>query len=157
MNTDVTVVMPFDWLGSLIVPSVSILVSSGIAIWLARSERKAAKRDRADAALAELIVALTAVNSVDVDDIPKDEVARRLTAFVAAVNVAAAHFDRDDTVFELVVTIVLNADAAGRTALGLSAARAMSILDDWRHGRLSDESIAAELAKFPEAKRRYRA
>lgn len=157
MDVDVTVVMPFDWLGSVVVPVAAILVSTGIAIFLAGAERRAAKRDRQDLALADVMVALTGVNAVATDRVRRSEVARRLTTLVAAVNVAAAHFDRDDVVFELVVTMVQREESAGRRRLGLAAARAMSLLDDWRHGRISHEKIVAELATYPVEQRGYRA
>lgn len=157
MDPNVTVVMPFDWLGSFFVPVAAILVSAGIAISLAGLERRAAKRDRQVLALAEVVVALTGVNAVATDRVRRSEVARRLTRFVAAVNVAAAHFDRDDAVFELVITMVQSEESAGRRNLGLAAARAMALLDRWRHGRISNDSIAAELAAYPPGQRGYRA
>lgn len=157
MDPNVTVVMPFDWVGSVLVPVAAILVSTGIAIFLTGYERRAAKRDRQDLALADVLIALTSVNAVATDRMRRSEVARRLTTFVAAVNVAAAHFGRDDIVFELMVTMVQSEESAGRRKLGLAAARAMAVLDDWRHGRISNDDIAAELATYPPEQRGYRA
>lgn len=43
---DITAVIPFDFVGSVMVPVAAILVSSGIAIGLASLERRAANRER---------------------------------------------------------------------------------------------------------------
>ena len=54
---DVTVVInqPFDLIGAVLIPVAAILVSSAIAIWLARLERRAQRRGLVTAAVAQIM------------------------------------------------------------------------------------------------------
>lgn len=157
MHPIVWATAPLDWVGSVVVPVTAILVSTGVAVALASLERRAARRDRQAESLADVLVALTEINGIATDRVRRAEIPRRLTRLVATVNVAAAHFQRRDVVFELVVTMVLREEKTDRRRLGLAAARAMALLDDWRRGRISDAQIEKMLETYPMKERGYRA
>lgn len=59
MPNDVVIELPFDWVGSVLVPVAAVLVSGALAVLLASLERRAAARGRAREQAAELIRALS--------------------------------------------------------------------------------------------------
>lgn len=134
---------PLDVFGSAVLPAAAILVSAGIAVWLARSERRASERAHTRVEVVRLIRALT--------DLERTAAARETdaaraasVAFATSLNAFTAFLPRADVAVPRYLAIVMNravetADPAviSRTALFLT-----NCLDEWLRGAVTSRQFA---------------
>ncbi|PRB14489.1 hypothetical protein [Microbacterium sp. MYb62] len=157
-TTPITVVVeqPLDLVGSVLVPAAAIIISALIAVSIARGERHAARQERKDVALANLMLALTMVDAIATDRANRAERNRRVTDFVAAANVAESVFSKDEyPVLELVVAIVLRDANRGRAQLSYAASAALMLLSDWKHGEVDTAEIQRHLDELTDWERGF--
>ncbi|WP_153302221.1 hypothetical protein [Microbacterium foliorum] len=152
----VVVEQPFDFVGSVVVPVAAILISTLIAVSIASAERRAARQERKDVALANLMLALTHVDSIAPDRAGRAERNRRLTDFVAAANVAESVFDKSEyPVLALAVAIVMRDANRGRARLSHAASAALLLLSDWKKGTVEVAEIEREYLALTEWERGF--
>lgn len=142
----VVVEQPFDLVGSVVVPIAAIVISAVVAAAIAGQERKAARQERRDVALSDLMQALTLVDSIGPDRASRSERNRRLNDFVAAANVAEAVFSKTEyPVLALAVAIVMRDANRGRLRLSSAARSALALLSDWDRGRVDMDEVERHL------------
>lgn len=136
MPIDVTVEMPFDWLGSVVVPAAAILISSGIAIWAARAERKRSEAAAVRAEAAELVRALSALGRAAAygnDDERNACVAR----FEQQLSAFSAQLPRRDGVVAKFISVVSSlADVGPDENLARTCLWLVSVIELWLRGDL---------------------
>lgn len=147
----VVVEQPFDLVGSVVVPIAAIVISAVVAAAIASQERRAARQERRDVALANVMQALTLVDSIGPDRASRSERNRRLNDFVAAANVAEAVFSRSEyPVLALAVAIVMRDANRGRLRLSSAARSALALLSDWDRGRVDLDEVGKRLESLSE-------
>lgn len=134
---------PLETLGSVVIPAVAILVSSAIAVWLARSERRASERSHTRAAVVGLVTALTDLERTAAAG-DTDAARAASVEFASSLNALLTHLPREDVAVPRYLAIVMNravetgdAAAISRTALFLT-----NCLDGWLRGEISSQRIA---------------
>jgi|GEM_PF-5093117 len=145
MPIDVTVEMPFDWIGSVLIPAVTILVSSGIAIWVASFERQKIEAEAMRAQAARLIRALGAVTrAFQTDDAARMNETNLLLE--QELNAFAAHLNRRDVAVAKWVAIVTGLADDGeikykpRTASWVAAA-----IEMWLRGDITTQDFESNM------------
>ncbi|MEA1264190.1 hypothetical protein MicroSTF_14195 [Microbacterium sp. STF-2] len=147
----VVVEQPLDVVGSVVVPVAAIVISAVIAALIAGAERRAARRERRDVALANLMRSLTLVDSIAPDRASRSERNRRLNDFVAMANVAESVFPKKEyPVLALAVAIVLRDANRGRHRLSFAARAALALLSDWDQGQVDMEEVRGHLESLTE-------
>lgn len=147
----VVVEQPLDIVDSVVVPVAAIVISAVIATLIAGAERRAARKERRDVALANLMRSLTLVDSITPDRASRSERNRRLNDFVAAANVAESVFPKKEyPVLALAVAIVLRDANRGRYRLSFAARAALALLSDWDQGRVDMEEVQGHLESLTE-------
>lgn len=152
----VVVEQPLDFVGSVVVPVAAIVISAAIAAVIAGAERRAARNERRDVALADLMRALTLVDSISPDRASRSERNRRLNDFVAAANVAESVFPKTEyPVLALAVAIVMRDANRGRLRLSSAARSALALLSDWDKGRVDMDEVRGHLESLTEWERGF--
>lgn len=152
----IVVEQPLDFVGSVVVPVAAIVISAVIAAVIAGAERRAARKERRDVALANLTRALTLVDSIAPDRSSRSERNRRLNDFVAAANVAESVFPgKEYPVLALAVAIVIRDANRGRVRLSSAARSALALLSDWDNGRTDLDEVRGYLESLTEWERGF--
>lgn len=144
-SLQVVVEQPFDWVGSVFVPVVAVLVSAGIAISVAAAERRAARRDRIRAQTTNLIRALNAIGRASLPFDP-DELNVANARYEQELNALGAQLGKRDVVVAKFVCIVVNkadnepVEYQCRTMLWVASA-----LELWLRGTLSSVDFARNM------------
>lgn len=137
-TSTIVVQQQFDLVGAVLVPIAAILVGAGIAIWVARIERRSIELDSVRSQAAELIRALNAMGRAGLgDDLSAQNAS--YAKYEQELNAFAAHLGkRDIAVAKFVCLIVARADDRGsvgdeyrRTLLWLATA-----IELWVRGAL---------------------
>ncbi|CAN7151386.1 hypothetical protein LJR044_002481 [Microbacterium foliorum] len=147
MPSSVIVELPFDWVGSVVVPVAAILISTFIAVIAMRRERARGDADRVRAQASELIRALNRVG--------RAYAARDMSALNDAnaiyeqeLNAFAAQLDRHDVVVAKFVCIIANKaddealEDSSRTMLWLATA-----IELWLRRQLSSDDFARNMPR----------
>ncbi|MDN3494783.1 hypothetical protein QL996_02490 [Planococcus sp. APC 4015] len=134
---------PLDVFGSVVLPAAAILISAAIAVWLARSERRASERSHTRAAVVGLVTALTDLERTAAAG-DTDAARAASVEFSTSLNALLAYLPRKDVAVPRYLAIVMNraietgdAGAISRTALFLT-----NCLDEWLRGAVSSEQFA---------------
>ncbi len=135
-----------DWVGGVLVPVAAILVSSGIALFLAARERRATERAHLRAEAARVIAALTELQrAAGHDDL---EAARAASAdFAGALNTFAAYLPARDVAVAKYLTVVMSrAVATGDLKVVAGAALFLaSAIDAWLRGTVTTGDFASNM------------
>ncbi|QNA93239.1 MULTISPECIES: hypothetical protein [unclassified Microbacterium] len=151
MPINVTVEMPFDFVGAVLVPSLSVLVSAGIALWAVSRERVRAEEAALRAQAAELIKALNAIGrAYAVRDTA--EMDRANARYEQEVNAFGAHLrSRDVPVVKYINAVVHRSEDQPdsftyRTMLWLATA-----IELWLRGALRTKDFIDNMPSGPSA------
>ena len=144
-SVEVTVVMPFDWVTAVAIPVVAILLSSGIAIYLAARERRATSDSRRldevttmSRTLARLIVA---ARRNDEDTVAQEFVQLGMDATVLRLHLS----DPDRVVPEFIIGTLLSAKDNGLATLSTCADWCLDALTSWQLSQLPSDAFKANL------------
>lgn len=148
----VTVASGIDWVGSVLIPVAAILVSSGIALYLASRERRATERSHLRAEGARLVEHLTELQrTAGTGDLAG---ARTASAdFSGTLNTFTAYLGKRDTAVAQFLTIVISrAIATGDLATISRAALFLnSAVDGWLRDEVSTKQFADNMPPDTEA------
>lgn len=145
--------MPFDWFGSVLVPVAAVLVSSAIAVWLARSERRATARSELRAEVADLLRLLTDV-SVELKDAPTQAVEAVWESgkhrIVRSLQVMLVHLRRRELVVPRFLLLIIAAtdDEPQKRVKALDWM--VDCLDAWMRGEKKPRHFRAAIPDAPE-------
>ncbi|MGX1701675.1 hypothetical protein [Microbacterium sp. NPDC055357] len=136
-------VEPLDVIGAVVVPVVAILVSTGIAVWLARRERTASERAHTRVEIVALVRALTDLERTAARN-DHDGAREASVRFSSTLNAFTAHLEKKDLAVPRYLAIVMNRgietgdlEKIGRTALFLS-----NCVDSWLRGTVTSAQFA---------------
>lgn len=149
MSEPITVVVeqPFDWTAAILVPVIAVLVSAGIAIWVARIERRSIELDSLRAQAAQLIRALNSMGRAELSEGDEEKNAA-YARYEQELNAFAAHLSaRQIPVAKFVCLVVAHADRRGssgdeyrRTLLWLATS-----VELWVRGALNPRAFEANM------------
>lgn len=145
MPVNVSVDIPFDWVGSVIVPALAILVSSGIAVWVVGVERRRAERAAVRTEAAELIRTLDALGrAVELGE--ADERRQATASFEKQLSAFAAHLSRRDAVVAKFVGVVHSSARKGpRELVPRATLWLIASIELWMRGQLKAENFAENM------------
>ncbi|MFF2631907.1 hypothetical protein ACFVR6_03380 [Microbacterium sp. NPDC058021] len=138
---------PPDWWSSIFVPVAAILVSAGIAVWLASRERKAGRRDARNTQAIRLIRALNDIGRHAFES-DEDRVEGAHSRYEQELNAFAAHLSkRELVVAKFVCEVVMMDDESSphrtyRTMLWLATS-----IELWIRGTLSTRQFEDNLPR----------
>jgi hypothetical protein len=139
----VTVESGIDWIGSVLIPVAAILVSSGIALYLASRERRASDRSHLRAEAARLVENLTELQRTAATG-DRQGARTASVAFSGTLNTFTAYLQRSDVAVGQFLTIVISRAIAtgdlptvGRAALFLNSA-----VDAWLRGEIRTKDFS---------------
>lgn len=147
MPIEVTVEMPFDWIAGVLVPAVTILVSAGIAIWVASFERKRSETEAMRNQAGQLIRALSAVgDAFQMQD--STEMNRANSRLEQEINVFAAHLrGRDVAVAKWVAIVVSQADDGPIKFKARVTEWVTGAIELWLRGELKTRDFKAHMPR----------
>ncbi|WP_439593637.1 hypothetical protein [Microbacterium sp.] len=145
---EVTVVIDssLDWIGSVLVPVAAILVSSGIAIYLASRERRASDRSHTREQVAAVIRTLTefaaAAQLKDWDALNRTQI-----EYMTNLNVLAAYLPRRDYDVARYCAGVMAGpyDAHDRNGIIAASTWLAACLESWVRGDLRGSQFKANV------------
>lgn len=139
--------MPLDWLGSIAVPTAAILISSGIAIWAARVERRRSEAAAVRAEAAELIRTLSALGRAAAYG-DADELNAASARFEQQMSAFSALLSRRDGVVAKFISVVSSlADAGPREHLPRTTLWLVTVLELWLRGDLKRRDFARNMPR----------
>jgi hypothetical protein len=146
---NITIEPPFDFVGSVLVPFLTVVISASIAVLLARLERVAARKDRTHAQGTQLIRALNATGrAVQMDDDDLEEAS--WSRYEQELNAFAAQLRRKEYVVAKYICIVVaktdlsDAELTSRTLLWLATA-----IELWIRGSLRSRDFEINMPHAP--------
>lgn len=147
MPPEIVIVQPFDFVGSVIVPGLAILISAGLAIWIASTERRAAEKSRIQAETAAMIRALSDLNVAAIKPVDQMKLHLASVEFGRQLSVFTAHMpNRAIAVPQYTAVLMARAIATDDTEILRKAAGFIQTgLDEWTRGRVSAAEFAANM------------
>ncbi|MCK2031238.1 hypothetical protein [Microbacterium galbinum] len=143
---------PFDWFGSVVVPVAAVLVSSAIAVWLARSERRAAERSALKAEVATLLrvvhdaqVAVTRAEGGHMDKAWEDGIFR----IAGALQVLRTHLRGRATVVPDFLALILRAASPGKSDRLAALNWIVDCTDAWLRGSKKSRDFRRAIPREP--------
>jgi len=136
-------VEPLDVIGAVVVPVVAILVSTGIAVWLARRERLASERAHTRVEIVALVRALTDLQRTATRG-DRDGAREASVRFSSTLNAFTAHLGRKDLAVPRYLAIVMNRgiETGDLTKIGRTALFLSNCVDSWLRGSVSSAQFA---------------
>ena len=143
MNPDQIVIsLPFDWVGSVIVPVAAVLVSSAIAVGLAALERRAQRKARLRTEVGRIMSTLTEVATYarSGNQYEAEQTVKRL---FSQANALTLHAQRKDLpAFSFVLAAVETGRENSLDKLASASTWAVSCLEGWATNRLTPKAFA---------------
>lgn len=131
----IVVEQPFDWVGSVLVPVVAVLISALLAIAIASAERRAARKDRLREGAAALIRALNEVGRSAMYE--RSAMAAAAVTYLFELNALTALLNRREVVVAKWVCVVMelgDPDLADGAVASRHAMWVSSAVEGWARG-----------------------
>lgn len=142
----IIVEQPFDWLGSVVVPSAAILISAGIALGLFARERRAAQQGERNAVLARILELLHELSGVETDNLTDEQAKRIMRKLITSTNILELMLPRKDWPLpDFVSTVVIVGELHGREHLSATAGWLMHVVTGWERGEISSDALTAAM------------
>lgn len=149
MPNEIVVELPFDWVGSVLIPTAAVLISGALAVAIATLERRAAARARAREQAAQLIRALSELGRAAAWG-ATDEYNEASARYEQELNALAALLSgREIAIPKFVCEVIerIDPDDRGGMVLRRGALWAGTALELWCRGKLSARDFEHNMPK----------